>query len=186
MRALTNSEKRTIRLAGIGIALYLALFCGYKFWKSLERKREEYLQLVAEAGNLRADVRRHEARIAHVKKLMEEFHLDPAKLSRTNIVAQTSSAIQRAAQSGGVQLGPIRESAARSSSQEIASIQLEGSGPVSATMALLQRINTCGYPVIIDTVQFNADPMRPGQMKFNLTLVILDFEQWKLSEAPHA
>ena len=37
---------------------------------------------------------------------MEKFNLDPAKLSKATVVAATSSAIQKAAASGGIQFGP--------------------------------------------------------------------------------
>ena len=186
MRTLTQREKKTLRYATVGIALYLALFGGFKVWKFFDRKRTEYLNLVADARQLKLDVQRREAKLPHIQKLMEEFHLDPAKLTRATVVAEASAAIQKAAQSGGVQLGPIRESPARSANRELASIQLEGTGPVPAALGLLQRLNTCGYPLIIDSVQFSSDPMRPGPIKFNLTVIILDFEQWKSVEVPHA
>lgn len=186
MRTLTHREKKTVRYAAVGLAIYLALFGGFQVWKMFEQRRSDYLQLVAEAQNLKLDVRRREARLAHVKLLMEAFHLNPARLTRATIVAEASSAIQKAAQSSGLQLGPVRESPPRTSSKELASIQLEGSGPVPATLGLFQRLNTCGYPLIIDSVQLSSDPMRPGQVKFNLTVIILDFEQWKSAETPHA
>jgi hypothetical protein len=186
MRTLTQSEKRTLRLAGVGIAIYLAAFGGIKVWKFFEKKRADYRQLVTEAQNLRREVQRYDGKIAVVKKLMEGFHMDPAKLTRATVVAEASAAIQKAATSSGVQLGPVRESPARPSSKELASIQFEGSGPVQAAMGLLNRMETCGYPLIIDSAQITADPMRPGQIKISLTIVILDFDQQKNEEAPHA
>ena len=80
----------------------------------------------------------------------------------------------------------MRESPPRPSSKELASIQLEGSGPVQATMGLMNRLETCGYPLIIDSAQISADPMKPGQIKLNLTIIILDFESLKKAEAPRA
>ena len=186
MRTLTQNEKRTLRLAGVGIAIYLAAFGGFKVWKFFEKKRADYQQLVTEAQNLRREVQRYDDKIAGVKKLMESFHLDPAKLTKATVVAEASAAIQKAATSSGIQLGPVRESPARPSSKELASIQFEGTGPVQATMGLLNRMETCGYPLIIDSAQLTADPMKPGQIKFSLTIVILDFEQWKNEGVPHA
>jgi hypothetical protein len=116
---------------------------------------------------------------------MESLRLDPAKLSRTSVVAEASSAIQKAAMSGGVQVGPVRESPARPSSKELASVQLEGTGPVSAVMGLLNRLESVGFPLIIDSVQLTPD-MRPGQLKVNLTILILDFDQWTKEGSPHA
>jgi hypothetical protein len=186
MRTLTQSEKRTVRLAGLGIAIYLIVFGGFKVWKFFEKKRTDYQQLVTEAQNLKTEVKRYETRIELVKKLMEKFHMDPAKLTKATVVAEASAAIQKAATSSGLQLGPVRESPARPSSKELASIQFEGSGPVLATMGLLNRLETCGYPLIIDSAQITADPTKPGQVKLSLTIVILDFDQQKIEEAPHA
>jgi len=39
-------------------------------------------------------------------------------------------------------------------------------------------------PLIIDSLQFGSEPNRPGQVKANLTIVILDFDQWKQG-GPH-
>jgi hypothetical protein len=107
-------------------------------------------------------------------------------LKRASVVAEASSAIQKAAQGSGFQLGPIRESPLHSAGKELATIQFEGSGPTKAAVGLLHRLETLGYPLVVDSAQFSADPMRPGNLKLKLTVVILDFEQWKKEEPPHA
>jgi hypothetical protein len=117
-----------------------------------------------------------------LEKLKENFHIDPAKLSKATLVAEASAAIQKAATSGGIQLGPVRESPARASAKELASMQLEGMGPPPAILGLLHRLTTLGYPFVIDTVQVNPETTRPGMLKVNLTIVILDFDQWKKEE----
>jgi hypothetical protein len=120
-----------------------------------------------------------------LKHMMEEFHLDPAKLSRETIVGEASSAIQKAAMGSGVAVGTVRESASRGSSDELATMQFEGSGPVAAVTGLLNRMQSLGYPLMIDSVQFTADN-RPGMIKVSLTIIILNFEKWKNPEAAHA
>ena len=92
----------------------------------------------------------------------------------------------RTASSSGIQVGPIRESPAKTSAKELATLQFEGSGPIPAILGLFQRLQTLGYPVIVDSVQITPDPSRPGQLKLNLTLVILDFDQWKTEGKSHA
>lgn len=186
MRPLNPSEKRTIRYAVIGLAIYLVLFVGVKAWASLHRQRMEYLQMVAEARQLKVEAQTYTARAAVVRKLMDEFNLDPATLSTNTVVAGASAAIQTAATSGGVQPGPIRESAGRASAREMATIQFEGTGQVAAIMALVHRLPLLGYPLVIDSLQITSDPMRPGQIKMNVTIEVLDFEQWKKTEAGHA
>lgn len=184
MRPLTNHEKRTIRLAAIGIAIYLALFYGARGWQWLERQRTQYQQWVLSAESIKRQLQPYENRVLLLEKLKKNFQFDPARLSRTTLVAQASAAIQRAAQSGNVQLGPMRESSARPAAKELASMQLEGTGQVPAILNFLQRLETLGYPLVIDSVQINGEPTRPDMVKLTLTIVILDFEQFKTEPAP--
>jgi hypothetical protein len=186
MRTLTIHEKRTVRIAGIGIAIYLALFGGFRVWAFLQKKRSDYKQLVQDAQSLKQKLQPYEDKVLVIKKLMEAFHMDPAKLSRATLVADTSAAIQRAATGGGVQLGPIRETAARPAAKELAAMQIEALGPVPALMTFLHRIDSLGYPLIIDSVQIGSDPTKPGMVKLTMTLVILDFQQWKTEGPRHA
>src|SRR5213592_241075 len=185
MRALSDHEKRTIRYAAVGISIYLVLFGGLRCWKYLEKRRADYQHLVKEASGLRQEIQPYEDKVLLVKKLMESFHIDPAKLSRASVVGAASDAIQKAAAAGGLGLGPIRESPARPSTKELASMQMEGSGPVPAVTTFLLRLETLGYPMIVDSVQLSPEP-RPGMLKLNLTIIILDFDQWKKEEVPNA
>jgi hypothetical protein len=184
MRTLTDREKRTIRLGAAVIGIYLLLFGGVQVWKFFGKRHSDYQRLLMQAEALKREVRVYEDRALVVKKMMEGFRMDPAKLSRTTVVAEASAAIQKAAQGSGMQLGPVRESAARPSSKELASMQLEGTGPVPAVMGLLSRLESVGYPLVIDSVQLTPD-MRPGQLKVSLTILILDFEQWKKEVQPN-
>jgi hypothetical protein len=186
MRTLTGREKRTLRIAGIGISIYLVLYGGFLLWRSAETKRSDYKQLLAEALDLRREVQPYEGKALVAQKLMEEFHLDPARLSRASVVAEASAAIQKAATGGGLQLGPIRESPARPSAKELASMQFEASGPVPAVLGLLHRLQSLGCPLIVDSVLITPETARPGQAKLNLTIVILDFDQWKAEGRPNA
>jgi hypothetical protein len=48
----------------------------------------------------------------------------------------------------------------------------------------LAGLNRIGFPLVVDSVQFTPDNTRPGQVRMNLTVIILDFAQPK--EVPHA
>jgi len=185
--SLTDREKRTLRFAGIGIAIYLALFGGFEVCKFFQSKRGDYLQLAQEAQMLRQQTLPYREKVLVVKKLMEDFHLNPAQLKKESVVADASAAIQQAAKTGGVQLGPIRETSARGSSTTLATMQLESSGQVTAVLSFLAGLNTIGFPVVVDSVQFTTENGRPGLVKMNLTLSILNFGQQKEpKEAAHA
>jgi hypothetical protein len=185
MRALTTQEKRTIRFGAIAVGIYLFFFCGFQMWKSLEKRRLEYAQLVADAHDLRLRMQSYQDKALVVTRMMEDFHLDPARLTNETVVAQASSAIQKAATSSGIQVGAIHETAARPSSDAVASMQFEGTGPAPAVTALLNRMQTLGYPLLIESVQMTPDN-RPGFVKMSLTITILDFKGWKNPEASHA
>lgn len=185
MRTLTDQEKRTIRFGSILLALYLVLFCGVAVAKRFQARREAYRQLTRQAQDVRDEIRPYQDKVDIVKKLMENFRLDPMTLSRTSLVAQASAAIQKAATDAGVAPGTIRESPGRGTAKEMASIQFEGSGPVPAVMALLHRLQETGSPLIIDSMQIGSDPKKPGAVKLNLTIVVLDFDQWKTEEVPN-
>ncbi|MDB6034737.1 MAG: hypothetical protein JWM16_5075 [Verrucomicrobiales bacterium] len=186
MPALNQREKRTVRLAVIGLSIYLVIFFGLNGWKKLEASRADYQQMQAEALRLKREILPYENRVLLTQKLKETFNMDPQKLSRTSLAADASAAIQRAASSGGIQLGPIRESAARAAAKELASMQFDGAGPVPAVMGLLHKIKTLGYPIIVDSLQLNLDPAKQGMVKIHMIIVILDYEQWKKEEAPRA
>ncbi len=183
---LSDREKRTVRYAALGIGAYLVLFCGWKTMGFLNARRAEYRKQVQQAETLRAEIQPYDDKVLVVKKLMDGFHMDPAKLTKATVVAEASAAIQRAAMGGGVMVGAIRETTARASASELASLQLEVVGPVTAITGFLNRIEHVGYPLIVDSVQINAEPTRPGQVKVNLTIMVLDFEQWKAAEKSHA
>ena len=185
MRALTQREQRTIRLGAMALGGYLVLFGGMQVWSFVATKRAQYQLLLDQARDLRQKVVLYQSKAQHARKLMESYHMDPAKLAHETVLAQASAAIQRAAMGGGVQLGPVRESPARPSSKELGSIQMEAAGPVPALLKFVQQTHSLGYPLIIDTMQISSEPSRPGQVKLSLTFVVLDFDQWK-PEKTHA
>ncbi len=186
MRPLNEREKRTIRIGGVLIAAYLLCYGAYQGWRFFEKQRVAYHNVVKQAQVLRDRIAPYQTKAQSVKKLMESYQMDPVKLSRDTVVAQASAAVQRAAAGGGIQLGTVHESPSRPSSRELATLQLEGTGPIPAIMGLLGRLDGLGYPLIVDSVQLTADNSRPGQVKMSLTIVILDFGQWSTEEVPHA
>src|SRR5439155_11921290 len=119
MRPLTTREQRTMRIGAAVLAVYLLALGGWKIASFCERKRVEYVRLVQEAQALKEQIHKYESKVEAAKKLMERFKLDPARLSRTTMVAEASAAIQRAAAAGGVGVGPIRESPARAGNKEL-------------------------------------------------------------------
>jgi len=186
MAKLNPQEKRTVRIAVAVLLIFFVGLGGTRAWKFLNVRRTDYNKLVLEAKNLRQELRPYETKAQLTTKLMEGFQMDPAKLTKATVVAEASAAIQKAAMAGGIQLGPIRESPARTAARELTSMQLDGTGQVQAIMTFLNRFESLGYPLILDSVQISIDPQKPNMVKLHLNIVILDFEQWKAEERPNA
>lgn len=186
MRSLTPREQRTVRIGGIAIAVYLLLLGGLHVGKAMARERRAYQQLLTEAQTLKAQMQLYQDRTVLIRKMMEGFQMDPAKLYRTTVVAQASAAVQRAALGGGVILGAVRETPGRGSNKELATIQLEAMGPVPNLLRFLHQMESIGYPLIIESLQISSDPMRPGPLKLSLVISVLDFDQWKKAGVTNA
>ena len=155
MPQLTAREQKLLRFAVTGISVYLVIFGGFKAWNFLEKRRVKYEQMMTDTARISQQLRPYENRVLMAEKLKETYRLDPRKLSRATVVAEASAAIQKEAKDRKVGFGPIRETAARASGKELASMQLEGSGPVAGVMEFLQRLPALGYPIVIDSVQLN-------------------------------
>jgi hypothetical protein len=181
-RELTPKEKRTIRIAAICVGVYLALFYGPGLGSYFTERREAYDNLVQQAQALRDVIKPYEEKIGTATNLMERFHMDPVQLKRSSVMAEASAAIQHAAASGRVGVGPIRETPARPSAKEAGSIQFEGTGPIESVMDFLHNLDHIGFPVIIDSVQFSSPPGMPNGIKVSMTIVVLDFDAWKPKE----
>lgn len=179
MRNLSERDRRTLRLGVIGIIGYLVLFYGATGLKSLETRRAEYDQLTQQARRVRQELLPYENKVLLLEKLQQTFRIDVTKLNRPSLVAEASAAIQKAAQAGGVQLGPIRESPGSASAKELAAMQLEGVGQVTSVMQLLHQLQNLGFPLVIESVQLTPESRKPGHIKVTLQLAILNFEQWK-------
>ncbi len=179
MRAITQRDKRTIQIAAIGLATYLVIFYGWRGSQNLETRRTQYRQLLVEAQSLKLEMLQYETRFLQKEKLKANFRIDPPKLARMSLVGEASEAIQKAAQSGGIQLGPMRESPGSAAAKELATMQMEGTGPITAITALLHRIETLGFPLVVDSIQIDPDSKRPGNVKLTLHLIVLDYDQWK-------
>jgi hypothetical protein len=186
MNSLTPSERRTVRLAAIGIGLYLALFFGFKSFQGFGQVRTEYDRLVRSAHTLRQEVEPYRTRAEKLQRLIDRTQIDPGTLTTNTVVGLTSAALQSAATAGGLQLGPVRESLARTTEREVGSIQFDAMGPAAAVMGFVARLGTLGVPVVVDSVQITGDPRGPGMLKLHLSLIILDFDQWKTREVTRA
>src|SRR5215469_1557961 len=135
MRKLTQREQRTIRYGCIGIGMYLLLFIAFHVLKTIEQRRSDYNDLVQQARSLKSEIEDYQTRALVAQKLMNEYHVDPARLSEASVVAQASAAIQTEAGADGVAVGTIREAPSQSSNLELASIHIEGSGKVPALLS---------------------------------------------------
>ena len=162
MRTLTPREKRTLRLGAAALVIYLAVFGFLQGGKYFGKKRSEYQALVKEAAVLSREIKRYQAKCQVTQKLMEDFKMEPLKLSRPVVVAQASAAIQKAALGLGVMVGPVRELPGRPANRELASLQLEAMGPLPSLLKLLHQTESLGFPLVIESLQVGSDANRAG------------------------
>ncbi len=182
MRALNPREKRTLRIAAAFLAVYLAGFFGLKGLKLLEGERAEYEQLRSRAAVLAGEIATEKAKARKLERLKSLWKFDVAALRRESVVGDASSAIQKAAQSSGIELGSLKEAAGRSSTQELAAIVLDGKGTTAAAMQFLHSLGSLGFPLLVERLEAKTGGMKPGQVQFSLSISILDFTAWKGEE----
>lgn len=176
---ISERDQRTLRFAGIGIALYLVLFYGVLGWKKLEARRASYEQLKRDAQGVAQMMDPYETKLLLIEKLRGTSGVDPSKLTRETVVALASADIQKVALSSRLKVASIREAPGSSTGRELAAMRMEAVGQVKSVMGLLHQLKTVGYPLVIDSMELTQDKRRPGNLKVSLQLVILDFEQWK-------
>ena len=179
MRALSASERRTIRIAAILLAGYLVLFYGSQGIRTLEARRTAFEARRAEAAGLALEIQTEKTKAARYAKLRERMRIDPGTLRPETVVGEASASIQKAAQVFGIQLGPTKESPAGASSKEIAVIQIEGQGSVASAKGFVQALGTTGQPLVIDSIHVKAIPQSPGQVQMTLGIAVLNFAAWK-------
>src|SRR5688572_9429544 len=129
---ISEKDKRTIRIGGSILAIYLVFFFGFRGWKKLEKGHADYQQLARKVEREQLETRRQENDVLLFEKLSDTYKLDPRKMPKETLVAEASAAIQNAARQGGFQLASVRETQGRTVGREISTLQLDGSGPLPA------------------------------------------------------
>jgi hypothetical protein len=178
MRTLTDHEKRTIRIAAIGLLIYLGVLYGPRTWNHVTAGGTQQQQLAQEVEAFERELRPYENRLMRLEKLKADIELQRVTLPSLELVAEASAAIQNAAKQSRVKLGPVRESAGRPAAKELASMRLEATGPLTSLLGWVANLETLGFPLVVDSLQIEADPRKPNMLKVKLTVVIVDFEQW--------
>ncbi len=182
MRALNPREKRTLRFAAVFLAIYLAGFFGLRGLKLLEGQRAEYERLRSRAALLAGEIATEKAKARKLERLKALWRFDANALRRESVVGDASSAIQKAAQSSGIELGSLKEAAGRSSTQELAAIVLDGRGTTTAAMQFIHSLGALGFPLLVERLEAKTTGMKPGQVQFSLSLSVLDYAAWKAEE----
>jgi len=183
-RPLTSREKRTLRIGGIAIGVYLLVFYGSKGWTWLEAKRAECAQVALEAEKIKLEILREEVKARRLKTLKETSRIRLESLREDTVVGEARGAIQGAAQAAGFQIASSRESPGRGAGKELATFQLEGLGPPGSALLFLHKLRGIGYPIAIDRLQFQAagEGKEPGKVRLSLTAIVLGFKEWKSPE----
>ena len=182
MMQLSDSDKKTLRLGAIVIAVYLVLFYGGMGIKKLQARQSDFKKLVEQSETLRIDLLKYETDMLKLAKLKKSFQFDPLQGGQETLVSEVSAAIQQSAQRNGVKLSMVNETGARASSAIRASMRLEGEGAMQGVIKFLDGLDRLGFPISVESVQLNANPRKPGGLKINLEALILDFNAFQPEE----
>ncbi len=181
MRALSDREKTTIRLGAIVLGIYLVGFGGVKGWRHLEAQRAEYGELRLELARLDNDILRERTKAKKLDRLRERFRIDVGSLDSQTVVHQARDEIQALAKKNRVGLATAREVFGSAGAGELRKIQLGGTGPTLAVAGFVHALRELGVPLVVDQFHLDTQGAKPGQVRFSLDVVVLDFETWKRS-----
>lgn len=186
MRTLTDREKRTLRLAGILVAVYLVLFYGAKLFGALESRRGAYAEAYFKAQTLQVKRLREIQKRKRLEKLKAEWNIDFTKLQKKTVVGDARVALEATARTCGVGLGFSRESPGRTRAGELTVFQVQGSGKTLNVARFLHCLKTrLGYPMVVDRIHLKAQK-RPDLVAFTFTATLLGYSTWKPQETSRA
>ena len=177
MRELTDRERRTIRLAGVGLGIYLVLFVGVKTVSWLEGKRAARAELGRELAAARLELLVEQRKQLLLESLRAGWGLDLARMSLPTVVGDARVAIETAARACRVGLGFAKESAGRRRAHELAAFQVSGSGADAAVAKFIHRMTHLGYPFVLDNVELEAAG-KPGSVRFSFSVALIDYATW--------
>jgi hypothetical protein len=171
---LSPRDKRTLRLAALGLAVYLVAFYGFQGLRFLEGLRRSDDELRAQLRVLELDRRRAATRRVQVEKLRRALHVEIERLEPESVVAGALAAIQRSAQAHAVDVESSREvSAGGPSATSRARLEIHGAGLASAVLRFVAELDTLGYPLAADHMTLTASASKPGGVEMSLHVVVL-------------
>jgi hypothetical protein len=186
LNKLSDREKRTIRIAAIGLGAYLVLFIGHKTYSALESERTAYQTLQQESDAVDIRWLKEQKKRARLEALRDHWQLDVDRLALDTVVGDARVAIEKAAKTCRVGLGFARESPGRARAHVLAVFQLSGSGKTDAVAKFFDQISRTGYPVLLDTIHLKTTTKQPGKVTFSFSVSLIDYLNWTAPEGRRA
>lgn len=178
-QGLSTRDRRTLKYGALFLIIYLPVFSGVKVFKGMEESRREHQLALADLETLKSRFRTYETKLLEIEKLRKQTGIQVDQLDRATVVGLASTALQEKAKSSQLTLGPIRENKGGSQGGVVSTMQLEAFGPIAGLLSFVDGIRSSGFPVIVDDVRMDPFPGKPGVIKLNLSLLILDYTTWK-------
>ncbi len=179
LESLSEKDRKTLRYGAVIIVVYLSLFYGRSILAAFESSRVAYFEQLEQAEDLEEIFRSYENKVLKIEKYRDQYHLNVRALSNTNLVGNAGRALQELVKQSKFKIGQVRETLASGGSANAATFQVEGSGPLKSLMPLLHRLQSTGYPMIIDTISIRTDEKKRGNVQWSATIVVLDYRKWK-------
>jgi hypothetical protein len=181
MRQLSDRERRTIRIAAIGIGAYLVIFAVVKTVGWLEGQRASRVALKRELAAVRLEGLKERRKQVRLEVLRRRWGLDLPRTAEPTVVGDARVAIEKAARACGTGLRIAAESPGRRRAHELAVFQVSGGGNDSGFVKLIHRMCHLGYPVAIDNVEVKAG-RQPGTVTFSFSIALVDYATWSAGE----
>ena len=179
LESLSEKDRKTLKYGALIIVVYLSLFYGRSILAMFEGSRVQYFEQWEEARDLGDLFASYENKGLKVEKLRHQYQLNVNQLSSTNLVGQAGRSIQELVKQSEYKLGQIRETLGGGGNGIAATFQLEANGPLKSLMPLLHRLQTTGYPLIIESLSLRTDKRKQGEVQWSATVIVLDYSKWK-------
>lgn len=176
--ALNDREKRTITIAVIGLAAYLAIFYGRGFYDSLEEKRHAYEQAKLDAMTVNTKMLREIHKQKKLIKLRAAYPLELDQFDEPTLVGDARVALEQLGRRAGASLSISREMPGRSRANEAAVFNVSGGGKPAAVALLLHIIGRSEYPWLVQNVEIKAQK-KPGTVRYSFTAALLKYDTWE-------
>ncbi len=175
-RTLSDSETRTVKLAGGALLVYLVGFVFFEGKAALDSKATRYDEARLELKTLETEVLKRQKEVKRYATLQESWGLSFDRIGSDKVVSEVRSAIEKHASTSGVTLVNTRESVG--SSNDRARVHVTIQGDTIKVFEFVERLSDLGFPLYVRRFELTGGDDGPGKVGAQLTIGVLDYRKW--------